>query len=207
MAYEEWSSVEKVKKYQQKRYKHFDQKVIDMLEKSLVKNIFSKYNIYGKILDIPCGYGRFHPILNDFGEIHAADNGKLIAKFQEENVGLAKSTTVCDAADMPFDKNSFDAVFSIRLMQHIHDRGERIKIYKEFCRISKEWIIISLYVDTFIHNIFKKIDNKKAKITFLDNRTILSEFKEAGLESVIDKFVLPGLHGHKIYLTKIKKHR
>lgn len=207
MAYEEWSSVEKVKKYQQKRYKHFDQKIIDRREKKIVRKIFAKYNISGKILDIPCGYGRFHPLLNNFGEIHAADNGKLIAKYQAENVGLAKSTTICDAANMPYEDNSFDAVFSIRLIQHIHDRKERLAIYNEFNRVSTKWVIVSLYSDTRIHHLFKKINKKKAKITFLNNKAIISEFAEANLVPVYSKFVLPGLHSHKIFLTKIKKHR
>ena len=205
MAYEEWSSVEKVKKYQQKRYKHFDQKIIDKLEKRIVKNIFSKYNINGKILDIPCGYGRFHPLLNKFGEIHAADNGELIAKYQAENIGLAKSTTICDAADMPYKDNSFDAVFSIRLIQHIHDGKERTAIYNEFNRISKKWVIVSLYTDTLIHHQFKKINKKKAKITFLNKKEIISEFTEANLIPVYSKFILPCLHGHKIFLLTNNK--
>jgi len=204
MAYEEWSSLEKVKKYQQKRYKSLDQKVIDQREQRLVRRIFKKYKIEGNILDIPCGYGRFHPLLSQFGEIHAADNGKLIAKYAEENVGLAKSTTICDAADMPYEETSFDAVFSFRLIQHIHNRDERIAIYNEFNRVSKKWVIISLYVDTTIHKTIKKINKKKAKITFLNDEIVLDEFNNAKLKIMDSFFVLPGVHGHKIYLAIVK---
>lgn len=203
MAYEEWDSTEKVEKYHKKRYKSFDQKVVDKREKQIVKKIFNKFEINGSILDIPCGYGRFHSLLNQFGEIHAADNGTLIAKYAEENVGLAKSTTICDAADMPFEDNSFDAVFSFRLIQHIHNRDERVNIYKEFARVSKKWVIISLYVDTTIHKTMKNINKKKAKITFLNDEIVLDEFKNSNIKIVSSYSVLPGLHGHKIYLTKI----
>lgn len=202
MAYEEWRSTEKVEKYHRKRYKSFDQKIVDKLEKRIVRNIFNKYNITGDILDIPCGYGRFHPLLNNFGEIHAADNGKLIAKYQEENIGLSKSTTVCDAAKMPYENNIFDAVFSFRLIQHIHSSNERIAIYNEFNRVSKKWVIISLYQNTPLHTTFKKFSKKKAKITFLNSDIIEAEFAKSNLIPVYSRFIIPGVHGHKIYLTK-----
>lgn len=205
MAYEKWHSLEKVNKYYHRRYRSFDQRLIDRREKKIVYDIFLKYKINGKILDIPCGYGRFHPLLVRFGEVHAADNGKLIAKFQQDNIGLAKSTTICDAADMPFKDNSFDAVFSFRLIQHIHNRTERINIYKEFCRVSKNWVIISLYVNSAIHQTIKKINKKKAKITFLQNAEINDEFSEANLDIVSSQLVLPVLHGHKVLLTKLAR--
>jgi len=204
MAYEEWNSTEKIEKYHKKRYNSFDQKVVDKREKQIVKKIFNKFELNGSILDIPCGYGRFHSLLNQFGEIHAADNGKLIAKYQEENVGLSKSTTICDASDMPYKNNSFDIVFSFRLIQHIHNRDERINIYKEFARVSKKWVIISLYVDTTIHKTMKRINKKKAKITFLNDEIVLDEFKNANLDIVNSYSVLPGLHGHKIYLITVR---
>ena len=204
MAYEEWSSTDKVEKYHRKRYKSFDQKIVDKLEKRIVRSIFNKYNITGPLLDIPCGYGRFHTLLNNFGEIHAADNGKLIAKYQKENVGLSKSTTICDAAKMPYENNSFDAVFSFRLIQHIHNSNERIAIYNEFNRVSKKWVIISLYKNVPLHTTFKKFSKKKAKITFLNSTTIESELAKANLIPVYSRYIIPGVHGHKIILTKKK---
>ena len=128
----------------------------------------------------------------------------MIAKYQEENIGLSKSTTVCDAAKMPFKDTTFDVVFSFRLIQHIHDDNERIAIYNEFNRVSKKWVIISLYQNIPLHTTLKKFSKKKAKITFLNSDIIESEFTKTNLIPVYSRFIIPGVHGHKILLTKKK---
>lgn len=202
MAYEKWSSIEKVKRYHEKRYKSIDQKIVDRLEKRVVKNIFDKFSINYSILDIPCGYGRFHPLLSQYGGIHAADNDKLIAKYQKKEIGISKSTTICGADSMPYEDNSFNVVFCFRLIQHIHNSSERIAIYKEFKRVSKEWVIISLYEKTTLHSAIKRISRKNAKITFLERAQVHKEFTEANLTPVYKRSIMPGIHAHKVYLAK-----
>ena len=143
MSYATWSTNEKIKSYQRNRYQNLDQKIIDKIERKLVNKIFLKFRISGSILDIPCGYGRLHLQLSNFGEIHAADIDALIAEYQQKEMGIAKSTTVCSANKTPFDKESFDIVFCFRLMQHIHESNQRISIYNELNRVSKKYILVS----------------------------------------------------------------
>jgi ubiquinone/menaquinone biosynthesis C-methylase UbiE len=202
MSYEKWYSYEKIENYQKKRYSSLDQKIIDKLEKSIVNKIFLNYNIAGRILDIPCGYGRFHRLLHKYGDIHAADQDELIAKYQDERVGLAKSTRVCEASNMPYAENSFDVIFSFRLLQHVRTSKHRIGIFTEFYRVSKKWIVLSIYVDTLIHRISKRLSSKTSKISFLNEDILRSEFKTAKLLPIYSRSILPGVHGHKIYLLK-----
>ncbi|MFC1550751.1 methyltransferase domain-containing protein [Candidatus Neomarinimicrobiota bacterium] len=202
MTYEEWTSVEKIKRYKENRYKTIDQKLIDRREKSIVDNIFYNFKITGSILDIPCGYGRFHQILNAYGDVYAADKYQLIVQYQEEELGIVKSTKVCTADSIPYPDNFFNVVFCLRLMQHIHDSNERVKIYKELNRVSKEWVIVSLYTNTVLHSTIKRINRKKAKITFLQSAQVQKEFTESNLKPIYSKSVIPRIHGQKICLTK-----
>ena len=105
------------------------------------------------VLDLPCGAGRFWRMLCERPNrvIMAADNSKdmlatALAEQPPEIVarvhGFQTSAFAIDLGD-----NAVDCVFCIRLMHHIELGEHRVAILREFHRVSRDTLIVSLWVD------------------------------------------------------------
>ena len=200
MAYSEWKNLQEVERYARKRYRSWDQRWLNQREKKLVRKLFQKHNISGTILDVPVGYGRFQHLLGLFGTLLAADLGFLPLLYAKEHVGLARGSVNCGAENLPFSDNSVDVIFCFRLMQHLHKRGERIAVLREFGRVSRKWVIVSVYLSSFLHQLHRTIVRQPSRITMLSRAKFEGELEEVNLTLLEKVSVMPGLHAHRICL-------
>jgi len=105
------------------------------------------------VLDLPCGTGRFWSVLAEEAgrKIFAADlNPPMFqAGLQFRPVELTKRVEVFQASafSIPRPDEFVDCVFCIRLFHHIAKREDRLRILREFKRVSSSTIIISLWID------------------------------------------------------------
>jgi len=195
-----WKNLEQVDRYARERYRHWDQRWLSRREERLVTGIFTRYNLNGSILDVPVGYGRFQKLLSRFGPVHALDSNYYAVLYQRKNLGLALDSVTGRAQELPYPDRSFEVVFSLRLMQHIHERDMRLAIMNEFNRVSRRWIVVSLYVRTPIHRLHRRIFKMPSRITMLSREELKEEAREVGLQLERIVSVLPGLHAHRICL-------
>ena len=105
------------------------------------------------ILDLPCGAGRFWPLLTRNGKrsIWAADNSAdMLATARhyqcDEIVGQVNSFQT-SAFDIDMPAGSVDCIFCMRLFHHIQDVEHRLRILQEFQRVTRESVVLSLWVD------------------------------------------------------------
>lgn len=107
----------------------------------------------GLVLDLPCGAGRFWPLLAEKANrvIIGADNS---AAMLETACGLQPADVVkrvrplqtsAFAIDLP--DNAVDSIFCMRLFHHIGEAAHRRAILSEFQRVSRDSVILSLWVD------------------------------------------------------------
>ncbi len=195
-----WKDLDQVEWYARKRYRHWDQRWLSRREEQLIARIFTRYNLKGSILDVPVGYGRFQELLHGYGPVHALDANFFALLYQRKCKGLAKSSVAGRAQELPFPDSSFEIVFSLRLLQHISDRDQRLAMLKEFSRVSRRWVLLSLYIHTPLHLLLRRITNRPSRITMLSYDRFTEEVQEAGLRLVKMVSVLPGLHAHRICL-------
>lgn len=107
----------------------------------------------GLVLDLPCGAGRFWPLLAEKANrvIIGADNSAAMietacASQPPEVVARVRPLqTSAFAIDLP--DNSVDSIFCMRLFHHIGDPAHRKTILSEFQRVSRDSVILSLWVD------------------------------------------------------------
>ncbi|MFQ5505984.1 MAG: class I SAM-dependent methyltransferase [Planctomycetota bacterium] len=103
-----------------------------------------------RLLDFPCGTGRFAPLLASLaGSYLAADHsGEMLklcrsqlarAGFMERSAGFVEG----DARNMPLMDDSVDLACCIRLLHHFKDPGERRAIVREFRRVSTGPLVLS----------------------------------------------------------------
>lgn len=200
MAYTTYGSIEQVEKYAAKRYRHWDQRWISNREQKMVTRLMEKHDLGGKIIDVPCGYGRFHDILSKYGTVYGADLNHFSVEYYNQKVSNDPPAIEASADNLPFEDNEFNGVFCFRLLQHMHEPEERVAILKELKRVSSGWIIASLYLSNPAHRLHRAIVKMPSKITQLTPKQLNKEVEAAGLKMHSIKSVVPGLHAHRICL-------
>lgn len=107
----------------------------------------------GLVLDLPCGAGRFWPVLAEKSGrvIIGADNSAAMIEtacgMQPPEVvkRVRPLQTSAFAIDLP--DSAVDCIFSMRLLHHIGDAAHRAKLLEEFHRVTRDSVIVSLWVD------------------------------------------------------------
>lgn len=138
----------------------------------------------GLVLDLPCGAGRFWPLLAKKPNrvIIGADNSKAmlqiatLAQPAEVVKRVQPLQTSAFAIDLP--DNAVDSIFCMRLLHHIGESSHRMALLHEFQRVTRDSVIISLWVD----GNFKAWKRKRMEQKRLE---------EGGQESYQNRFVLP----------------
>ncbi|THF63566.1 class I SAM-dependent methyltransferase [Pseudothauera nasutitermitis] len=105
------------------------------------------------VLDLPCGAGRFWETLAEHPErqIIAADNSAAMLEVALKNAdaGLLERIrplhTSAFSIDLP--DQSVDSIFCMRLMHHIGEAEHRLSMLREFHRVTRGTVILSLWVD------------------------------------------------------------
>jgi SAM-dependent methyltransferase len=98
------------------------------------------------VLDLPCGTGRFTSRLLHHGFILINGDISLpmlqTAREHADGDGFTGSVRM-DAERLPFADSSLDLVLSIRFLMHV-PRGARIRIYREYARVARRYIVIDV---------------------------------------------------------------
>ncbi|MBA1272497.1 class I SAM-dependent methyltransferase [Stutzerimonas azotifigens] len=105
------------------------------------------------VLDLPCGAGRFWPLLAEQPNrvILAADNSDdmlaiaLDSQPAEVVERVEAFRTSAFAIDLP--DNAVDNIFCMRLLHHVADSSHRLAMLREFHRVTRDSLIVSLWVD------------------------------------------------------------
>ncbi|MHC4841159.1 MAG: class I SAM-dependent methyltransferase [Planctomycetota bacterium] len=123
------------------------------------------------VMDLPCGTGRFTALALDHGWdlINADISGPMLdaarncAEGHPNLIGNLRT----DATTLPFDDKSLGLIFSIRFLMHV-PREVRVKVFREFGRVSKQYVVLDVRHKYCINLYWKKfrraIGNKKVKI-------------------------------------------
>lgn len=152
----------------------------------------------GLVLDLPCGAGRFWPLLAEKA------NRVIIAADPSENMLLTAQTCQpahvvqrvrpmqMSAFDITLPDNSVDSIFCMRLMQHVGEARQRMALLKEFRRVTRDTVILSVWVDgNFKAWRRRRIERRraqKAELVTTQNRFVTpisaaeSEFVAAGFK-------------------------
>lgn len=160
------------------------------------------------VLDLPCGAGRFWPLLSEQPNrvILAADNSAdmlTTAKAaQPADVVARVRTFQTSAFAIDLGDNAVDCIFCIRLLHHIESAEHRLAILREFHRVSRDSLIVSLWVDgnykAWKRSRLEQRRVREGRAPQTGNRFVIpravieSEFRQAGFAIVGHQDFLPG---------------
>jgi len=146
------------------------------------------------VLDVPCGTGRFWGLLTEIPDrvIYACDNSQDMLdtglKFRAPEIVKRIESFQGSAFDLKLDDGCVESVFCIRLIHHMGDTEDRLKLLQELKRVSSSTIIISLWVDGNYQSWRRKKKESKSKRKSYQNRFVISakeiesEFEKTGLK-------------------------
>jgi SAM-dependent methyltransferase len=148
-----------------------------------------------QVLDLPCGAGRFWPMLAEhpersiIGADNSADMVAVACQGQPREVVARVKPLQTSAFAIDLPDNAVDSVFSMRLLHHIGQSQDRLCMLREFHRVTRDSVILSLWVDGN-YKAWRECSPRKQRKHEVSGsyqnrfvipaKTIEAEFREAG---------------------------
>jgi SAM-dependent methyltransferase len=196
-----------VLKYEKRRYGAPDQKLVDRREQAWVDEIIRSLELAkGRVLDAPCGYGRFSTVFAVRGaRVIAADVSTAMVGRTRERIseaGRRGMYVVMDIRHLPFKDASVDATFTMRLFHHGFARDQMADILNELARVTRRWVILSYYRHNALHAFFRRLKGFSSRIKMMTDEEFQSELKAAPLMERSRKTVFPFLHAQTLVVLE-----
>ncbi|MBM3393001.1 MAG: class I SAM-dependent methyltransferase [Betaproteobacteria bacterium] len=174
------------------------------------------------VLDLPCGTGRFWAMLAEEGgrRIFVADNSQnmidtgMALRPRDVTARIGK-TFQCSAFDTELPDNLVECVFSIRFLHHIQKSEDRVRILREFARISSGTVVVSLWVDGNFRawRLQRKLERRARKgqsamprdRILLKQSEIERDIAAAGLETIGHVDFIKYWDKWRAYVLRVKK--
>ncbi|MBW5414271.1 class I SAM-dependent methyltransferase [Pseudomonas sp. MAG002Y] len=170
------------------------------------------------VLDLPCGAGRFWPLLAEkqnrviIGADNSADMLAVACASQPKEIVQRVRTLQTSAFAIDLPDNAVDSIFCMRLVHHIADSADRLEMFKEFNRVTRDTVILSLWVDgNFKAWRRKQLEARRQlrnKSTGYQNRIVLNaeqvehEFVQAGFSVEKHLDFLPHYSMWRVYILR-----
>ncbi|MCJ7586301.1 MAG: class I SAM-dependent methyltransferase [Candidatus Aminicenantes bacterium] len=203
-----------VEDYERRRYRGLDQKIVHGREMRILRRFFRRIGPGPeRILDVPCGYGRFSGLCLGQGlALSGADlSFHMVRRALDASPEPARhSGAVADLkTGLPFKDGAFEVIFSMRFFHHVHDPDDRRRILAEFGRVSGRWAIVSFYRMNGLHGlqrlIRRRLFGKKTKINMVSWSEFKRDLEAAGFAVRKKKALIAGIHAqHILLLEKVR---
>jgi SAM-dependent methyltransferase len=221
-----------VRDYENRRYRGFDQRIVHAREMRLIRKMLAlaeagRPGRRGRwlALDLPCGYGRFTPMLRERGfDVVSADLSFEMARRAAENAaemtkasggrtprdksgpGIWFPALAANAGGLPFQAGVFDLVFSIRFFHHVHAPEDRAVILREFHRVSSGYVVASFYRANGLHSVQRRLrrffGKSRTNIKMVEAGVFEKAAEETGFEVVRVLPLFRGLHAYHLALLR-----
>ncbi|WP_448509178.1 methyltransferase domain-containing protein [Immundisolibacter sp.] len=164
------------------------------------------------VLDMPCGAGRFWPMLasHPSRELVAGDRSPAMLEIARgaadpQVLARVKSLLLLDAFALDLPDRAVEHVLCMRLLHHIARPADRLRILGELHRVARRGVTVSLWVDGNIQaRRRRRLDarRKRADVNRLvvPRDVIEAEFAQAGFRIRRHLDVLPGLSMWRLYV-------
>jgi ubiquinone/menaquinone biosynthesis C-methylase UbiE len=196
--------------YEKRRYGGPDQKLVDRREQAMVDEFIRRLGLgKGRVLDAPCGYGRFSTVFASRGtEIICADVSAAMVGRARERVaekGHRGMYVVMDIRHLPFKDDSVEATFTMRLFHHGFARDEMAAILSELARVTRRWVILSYYRHNALHAFFRRLKGFSSRIKMMTDEEFASEVSRTPLVIQSRRPVIPFLHAQTLAVLEKKR--
>jgi SAM-dependent methyltransferase len=206
-------SAERADSYVLHHDKSLRNRLTSFRERSCLNSALRIGQPYGTLLDLPCGTGRFTTALEgiNFDRLIAADNSPGMLALAGETLEAASiphETRLLSAFDIDLADESIDFIACMRFFHHLAFAEDRQRVLKEFHRITKRYVAISLWVDGNLgayrrkHRAAAPLTPGFGKRRVIAPQLIEKEFQNAGFSVIRHWDMWPRLTMWRQYLLK-----
>lgn len=164
------------------------------------------------LLDMPCGTGRFWPMLaaTPARRLLAGDNSPAMLAAALGNATPATRARFevqrMDAFALPLADGAVDHVLCMRLLHHFAAPADRLRILREIHRVARTGATVSIWVDGNLQSWRRRIQERRRAPDFPPNRIVVpraifeAELAEAGFGIRARLDVLRGIGKRRLYV-------
>jgi len=201
--------------YEGRRYTGRSQGFLDRQERACLERLFSNRAVAPgqSVLDMPCGYGRFAPLLVRsgltplWGDISLA-MAERTSRRPEAESGIGH--LVGKAEQIPLATNTVDGAICIRLIEHFRRGQNRTNVMRELGRVVRHWLVVSFYDGATIHGKTKRLAcdmrGKMVSVAMQSRASFRAEADSAGLDVVDFDAPVRFVHAHTFALLIPRKY-
>tara|TARA_Y100000815_G_C13312801_1_gene489231 strand:- start:141 stop:803 length:663 start_codon:yes stop_codon:yes gene_type:complete len=216
LSFAEKYTQEHAKRYFHKHKQGFRRPLTTWRENAIARKALKLAGNPKRILDLPCGAGRFWEMLveDPSRQLYAADNSQNMidaAKtLSRPEVASRFECLQASAFEIPFKANFVDHILCMRLFHHISQPAHRMQLLNEFHRVAKETVCISLWVDGNLQasRLKKRVERQNPSRVVdrivIPRAVIEDEIKQAGFEIIKYMDVLPKIAMWRFYILRKK---
>lgn len=141
----------------------------------------------GTVLDVPCAAGRLVPVLLESADrVTAIDRSPaMVAVAREATAGEAAAGRVVvgegDAMALPFADGAFETVVCWRLLHHLTERADRVRVLRELARTSRRGVVVTFADAGTWKARFQRWRRRNRRCAKLSTQDLTSEARDAGL--------------------------
>ncbi|MBY8945071.1 class I SAM-dependent methyltransferase [Pseudomonas sp. SH10-3B] len=164
------------------------QRLASWRDSRLVRHALKVAGEPGLILDLACGSGRFWPVLAEHINrvILASDNSQDMLDHARTHhpASLLKrvKTFQGSAFSIGLSANAVDCIFCLELFRHVPNSEGRMALLREFHRVSRDTVIVSVQSRTAVEE----------------------EFRQAGFKVLNQQEFVPGSSLWRVYVLRKK---
>ena len=145
----EYQDTQTAEEYDRRRFTSFSGRLFQLCERRALERVLSSVTLGSLLVDAPCGTGRLMPLYLSKGfRVLGVDISREMIHVARRRTASWKGKanfSRLDFARIPLATDSVDAVFCIRFLPHFPPE-ERIEMLREFSRIARERVVISLSI-------------------------------------------------------------
>jgi SAM-dependent methyltransferase len=142
----------------------------------------------GTILDLPCGAGRFTPLIRGMADRYLPSDLSLPMVELCLGPDRAGGAFLADAHRIPLADRAVDGVAAVRLIHHFPDPEERRALLREFARISRRFLVVTFLdagsVKQRLHGWKGRRLGRPSRRATVSRREIAADLAGAGFRAV-----------------------
>jgi ubiquinone/menaquinone biosynthesis C-methylase UbiE len=128
--------------YENRRFGTWKGKFLKSREETIVRAMLDTIGGKKKMIDIPCGTGRFSGVLKEYADWLAGADFSEAMLQQSRKRGEYSELRQCEIEKMPYPDACFDVVVCFRFIHHL-SKQDRLKVFAEVWRVTKGHFIFS----------------------------------------------------------------
>jgi SAM-dependent methyltransferase len=179
------TAIDEARAYEEKRFGRKARMVrLHAREREFAAHVFQLLGPQPRIVDVPCGSGRFFDIFSAAAEYVMADLSANMLQVVRERFDLPAHVRLHEAnvAKIPLPDNSADLCFCMRLFHHFPSDEMRLVALRELSRVSQTYVALSFYNKACLRYYWRKMLGKKMRGNYITLDHLVGLAKQVGLD-------------------------